>query len=203
MVTNDDERHQRQFDNMNIWFLNSYVFPKKEWPIVLLGRCNLPSLRHQLKIRHRLLLEVYYNNRFYICHINEMKRKVIEYMNRTGAYIIVQDLNETDNNNYVDYILNTITKELTEKLDDLRNCESISEDQSRQMRMDPFRIRLDFLTFQPDIQHVRIFFSIFHYLSILTLLLIERRTISCQDNVLFGTNHGSVTVSFYNSSTIV
>jgi hypothetical protein len=161
MVTNDDERHQRQFDNLNIWFLNSNMFPKTERPIVLLDRCNLHSLRHQLKIRHRLLLEAYYNNRFYVCHINEMKRKVIEYMNRTGAYIIVQDLNEIDNNNHVDYILNTIMKELTEKLDHLRNCESISEDQSRQMRMDPFRIRLDFLTFQPDIQQVRCFFPFF------------------------------------------
>ncbi|CAF3082574.1 unnamed protein product, partial [Rotaria sp. Silwood2] len=149
IFTEDDEKYQQQFTNIDIWYLSLYEFPKKDWPIVLLDYSNIHSLRHQLKMRHRLLLEVDHNKRFYICHENEMKQKVIEYMNHTGAYMLLQDLNRTDHN-YIGRILNTIMQRLTTKLNDLLDRKCISEDQSQQIRMDPSRIRLDFLSFDAD-----------------------------------------------------
>ncbi|CAF3044987.1 unnamed protein product [Rotaria sp. Silwood2] len=111
-------------------------------------------------MRHRLLLEVDHNKRFYICHENEMKQKVIEYMNHTGAYMLLQDLNRTDHN-YIGRILNTIMQRLTTKLNDLLDRKCISEDQSQQIRMDPSRIRLDFLSFDADTRQTT-FFAIFY-----------------------------------------
>ena len=88
-----------------------------------------------------------------ICHRNEMKRKILEHINRTDIYIKIQNLDQTDHD-YVEYRLNEIKQQLMTKLNDLFDRKFISEYQFQQMQIDPTRLRLDFLSFQPDIRHV-------------------------------------------------
>jgi hypothetical protein len=94
-----------------------------------------------------------------------MKQKVTDYMTRSDAYIIIQDLHQI-HNNYIEHLLKTIVTEITKTLDELLNRQCISEIQLQQMKMDPSRLRLDFLSFQPDPRYVCIvviLLSSFHF----------------------------------------
>lgn len=151
----DDESKQQQLQHIEIQLLNSSWFANNEWPIALLDQCNIHWLKFHLKTYDYVLLEIYDNQRFYICHQNQMKQKVVEHMNRTQAYILIQDLCRTDTD-YVQRLLNQTMEEIMTKLDELLRDRRITEDQAQQMRMVPSKIRLDFLSFQPDTKQVRI-----------------------------------------------
>ncbi|CAF1336914.1 unnamed protein product [Adineta steineri] len=166
---NDNDDQQRQEEQINashIHYFQSDTGRVRGRPILVLDRCNIHWLRYQLNMRHHLLLNINDNHqhqqRFYICHENESKEKVLEYMHRTNAYRVILVLNnentEEEKEEIKSCLLHHINKQLTNKLDQLLEHRYITKNQHQQMQIDSSRQRLNFLSFQPDLQQEDVIF---------------------------------------------
>ena len=163
-------------------------------PIIAIDQCQLHSLRQELIKKKYLLFEVYQSELYYLCSIDEMKLKVLQHFTQTEAYVLIKDVNQSYshpndyspiniNEHYVAELLQMIQNKLEQLLTDLQRRHAINSFQSQQMRMNTKRIRLDYLSFQPDTQYVNFsrLIDSFNYFSS-AIIFIERRTISSKDN---------------------
>ena len=163
---NDNDHDNRQYqqtqqiDHIQI-YRNTFISSSEDRTsrIFKLPQANINSIRSQLRNRNYLLLKVSNNCHYYICPINEMRLKVADYFHDNENFILVQNLHEIDND-YVQNLLKTMVDQMKKVLDDLFNRHCLTEPHLQQMQMDATRIRLDFLSFQPDTRYVRNIFCL-------------------------------------------
>ncbi|CAF1274906.1 unnamed protein product [Rotaria sordida] len=150
---NDIEQQTQQIDRIQV-YRNYLIFSDENQThsSFHISRGNINTIRSQLRKRDYLLLKVYNTHHYYVCHINEMKQKVSDYFSESETFLLIQNLHETDSD-YVRNLLNTIMNQLKNVLDDLLQRHCITELQLQQMQMDPARVRLNFLSFQPDTRY--------------------------------------------------
>ncbi|CAF5029423.1 unnamed protein product, partial [Rotaria sp. Silwood1] len=70
-------------------------------------------------------------------------------MTRTGIYLLIQELNETDLNSVQRHV-SKIVEELTLLLNDLRERQCLTDIQVQQMTVQRSMVQIDYLYFLPD-----------------------------------------------------
>jgi len=82
---------------------------------------------------------------------------VSEHITQTGAYSLVEELNDT-NPNCVQQNLDNIVKQVTSLLNDLLERQCLTDIQVQQMKIERSMVQMDYLYFLPDARQVGIIF---------------------------------------------
>ncbi|CAF3782409.1 unnamed protein product [Rotaria sp. Silwood1] len=94
-------------------------------------------------------------------------------MTRTGIYLLIQELNETDLNSVQRHV-SKIVEELTLLLNDLRERQCLTDIQVQQMTVQRSMVQIDYLYFLPD-AHQTLFAAV-HVNDLCTLIPHEQLT---------------------------
>jgi hypothetical protein len=112
-------------------------------PLYLIKRKkDIAFIRQQFKAKHRLLLRTFNTYAYYACEITEMQQKVLQHMTSTGAYSLIMELNET-NQQDIEKHLNNRDKRITFTLNNLLHDQSITLSQWKKMKDNPSGRRFD------------------------------------------------------------
>ncbi len=111
------------------------------------------KFQQEVKDNGGILLDMFNSNTIYMCEKKEMDEKVSQHMIRTGAYSLIQELNET-NSNYVQQHLNKIVEQVTLLLNDLHTRQCLTDIQVQQMSIERSLVQMDYLYYLPDAHQV-------------------------------------------------
>ncbi|CAF3316270.1 unnamed protein product [Rotaria sp. Silwood2] len=115
---------------------------------------DLPAIdaqyfQQEVKNNGGVLLDMFNSNTIYLCDKYEMDEKVSKHMTQTGAYSLIQELNET-NPIYVQQHLNKGVEQVTSLLNDLLERQCLTNIQVQQMSVQRSIVQMDYLYFLPD-----------------------------------------------------
>ena len=123
----------------------------------------IQRIQRELEDKDYVLLKAYISHTYYLCQTNEMEQKVSEHMIRTNAYTLIEhNKYEEKYKKFVHFPLNALIRQVTTALDELNRKKSISHIQLQQLHFDKSKVKIDHLSFQPDVHEVK-------YLSIIVL----------------------------------
>lgn len=104
-----------------------------------------------------ILLDVFNSNGIYLCERREMNEKVSQHMTQTGAYLLMEQLNNA-NRTCVGQYLNQMVEEVNSLVDNLHECQGLSDIQVQQMRIvELSKVQMNYLFFLPDPRQVSIY----------------------------------------------
>ena len=158
LPTSSSEQQQQQLEE------TSSFNRRQRYPLVLLHKKKyIQRIQHELEDKDYVLLKAYNSHTYYLCQTNEMEQKVSEHMIRTNAYTLIEhNKYEEKYKKFVHFPLNALIRRVTTALDELNRKKSISHIQFQQLHFDKSKVKIDHLSFQPDVHEVK-------YLSIIVL----------------------------------
>ncbi|CAF1441177.1 unnamed protein product [Rotaria sordida] len=110
---------------------------------------DIQCFQQEIKDNDGVLLDMINSNAIYSCKKYEMNDKISQHMNRTGAYSLIQEFNETISN-YIEQHLNNSVEKVTLLLNDLFERQCLTSIQVQQMDVQRSMVQMDYLYFLPD-----------------------------------------------------
>ncbi|CAF1255944.1 unnamed protein product [Rotaria sp. Silwood1] len=111
---------------------------------------NLKKYSDRLKRRNYFVMKCIKTNLWYVYHKNMLEEQVYDYMVRTKAFTLIENLYVTKNQQAVQRLLNTMVNDIENLLKSLHDHQLITPFQYHQMNYRPTPIRLDFISFSPS-----------------------------------------------------
>jgi hypothetical protein len=142
--------------DVNLIYISSYQ-GQPERTQAYIQTIDGQRFQREVKDNGSLLLGMFNSNAIYLCDKSEMDKKVSEHIIQTGAYSLVEELNDT-NPNCVQQNLDNIVKQVTSLLNDLLERQCLTDIQVQQMKIERSMVQMDYLYFLPDARQVGIIF---------------------------------------------
>ncbi|CAF2830114.1 unnamed protein product [Rotaria sp. Silwood2] len=139
--------------------MNEEHVDEDEHKHIRIEKGRLLLLRSKLMEDNMILRATYKGTGFHLCPVDIFQQKSSDFMLRTGAYSLIQELN-VENQNMSQECLANIVNRVETTLNDLLHSKSITNIQYANMNTNRLLVRLNYLYFVPETHKVCLFILI-------------------------------------------